>query len=125
MIDVCRHGGRRGEVFSTASSWCLKDLYGGPLRRFATPEAAVMLKLESARHPMHIASLQVFSPPPAAGADFAQQIYAAMLECTDVARVFRGHPKISRRGTSPVQWAYDERVDLGDHLKLVSLPAPG
>ena len=80
-----------------------------------------MLKLESARHPMHIASLQVFSPPPAAGADFAQQIYAAMLECTDVARVFRGHPKITRRGTSPVQWAYDERVDLGDHLKLVSL----
>lgn len=95
------------------------------MRRFATPEAAVMLKLESAQHPMHIASLQVFSPPPSAGADFAQQICEAMLKCTDVALVFRGHPKITRRGTSPVRWVYDERVDLSDHLKLVSLPAPG
>jgi WS/DGAT/MGAT family acyltransferase len=93
--------------------------------RFATPEAAVLLKLESAEHPMHIASLQVFTPPPGAGTDFAQQIFDAMRACTDIARVFRGHPKVTRRGTSPLRWVYDERVDLDDHLKLVSLPAPG
>lgn len=93
--------------------------------RFATPEAAVMLKLESAEHPMHIASLQVFTPPPGAGADFAQQIFEALRACTDVAPVFRGHPKITRRGTSAVRWVYDEHVDLDEHLKFVSLPAPG
>jgi diacylglycerol O-acyltransferase len=93
--------------------------------RFATPEAAVLLKLESAEHPMHIASLQVFAPPPDAGPDFTQQVFQAMRACTDIARVFRGHPKVTRRGTSPVRWVYDERVDLDDHLKLVSLPAPG
>src|SRR5258708_5335225 len=74
---------------------------------------------------MHIASLQVFTPPPGAGTDFAQQIFDAMRACTDIARVFRGHPKVTPRGTSPLRWVYDERVDLDDHLKLVSLPAPG
>ena len=85
----------------------------------------MLLKLESAEHPMHIASLQVFRPPPSAGADFTQQIYEAMRECTDVAPVFRGHPKITRRGTSPLRWVYDDRVDLDKHLRLWSLPAPG
>jgi WS/DGAT/MGAT family acyltransferase len=93
--------------------------------RFATPEAVVMLKLESPEHPMHIASLQVFTPPPQAGPDFAQQIFEAMRACTDVAVVFRGHPELTRRGTSPLRWVYDDRVDLDEHLKLVSLPAPG
>jgi diacylglycerol O-acyltransferase len=95
------------------------------MRRFATPEAAVLLKLESAEHPMHIASLQVFTPPPSAGTDFAQRIFEALRACTDVALVFRGHPQVTRRGTSPLRWVYDERVDLDEHLKLVSLPAPG
>ncbi len=84
-----------------------------------------MLKLESDEHPMHIASLQVFTPPLHAGEDFSQQIFEAMLKCTDVSTVFRGHPRVTRRGTSAVRWIYDEHVDLNEHLKLVSLPAPG
>jgi diacylglycerol O-acyltransferase / wax synthase len=99
--------------------------WGAAVERFATPEAAVLLKLESAEHPMHIASLQVFVPPANAGEDFPRQIFEALRACTDVAPVFRGHPKVTRRGTSPLRWVHDERVDLDEHLKLVSLPAPG
>ena len=53
----------------------------------------MLLKLESAEHPMHIASLQVFRPPPSAGADFTQQIYEAMRECTRRRPRFPGPPK--------------------------------
>lgn len=95
------------------------------MRGFATPEAAVLLKLESAGHPMHIASLQVFAPPQDAGEDFVRQIFEALRECSDVAPVFRGHPKVTRRGSSPLRWTQDEHVDLERHLTFVSLPAPG
>lgn len=84
-----------------------------------------MLALESCRHPLHIASLQVFTPPDGAGPDFVQQTYEAMRSCKDVAPVFAGHPATTRRGTSRVRWTYDEDIDLDYHLRRTTLPAPG
>ncbi|MGA5466339.1 wax ester/triacylglycerol synthase family O-acyltransferase [Mycobacterium sp. NPDC050041] len=84
-----------------------------------------MLTLETARHPMHIASLQIFEPPADAGPGFVEQIFAKMRACTDVATVFTGHPRQTRRGTSAVRWSYDTEIDLDDHLEMLWLPAPG
>ena len=84
-----------------------------------------MLKLETPRHPMHIASLQIFDTPADAGPDFVEQIFEGMRACTDVATVFTGHPRETRRGTSAVRWSDDTEIDLDDHLELIWLDAPG
>jgi diacylglycerol O-acyltransferase / wax synthase len=93
--------------------------------RFGSPEAVVLLALESAKHPLHIASLQTFTPPTNAGLGFGRQIYEAMRTRTAVAPIFTRHPAPTRRATSGLRWREDAGIDIDYHLRYVALPRPG
>lgn len=95
------------------------------MKRFAPPEAVVMLLLESSDHPMHIGALQLFRPPEGSGPEFAREIYDAMRTYTDVDPRFAGHPATTRRGTSVLRWTYEDAIDIDYHVRYTSLPAPG
>ena len=93
--------------------------------RFGSPEAVVLLALESAKHPLHIASLQTFTPPANAGLGFGRQIYEAMRARIEVAPIFRRHPAPTRRATSGLRWREDAGIGIEYHLRYVALPTPG
>jgi diacylglycerol O-acyltransferase len=95
------------------------------MKRFAPPEAVVMLALESDVYPMHIGGMQVFRAPEGAGNGFARDIYEAMRTHTEVAKKWAGHPSRTRRGRSIVRWEYEDEVDIDHHLRYTTLPAPG
>ena len=95
------------------------------MKRFATPEAVVLLQLESSEHPMHLGLLELFRPPQDAGPNVARDVYEAMRSFRDVAPNFAGHPATTRRGTSRLRWSYDDDVDIDYHVRHTSLPAPG
>jgi diacylglycerol O-acyltransferase len=95
------------------------------MKRFAPPEAVVMLLLDSEDYPMHIGGMQVFRPPEGATAGFAREIYGAMRAHTDVDSMFAGHPARTRRGTSSLRWYYEPEIDIDYHVRYVKLPPPG
>jgi diacylglycerol O-acyltransferase / wax synthase len=95
------------------------------MKRFAPPEAVVMLALESDDYPMHIGGMQVFRPPDGASAGFAREIYEAMRTQTEMDKKWAGHPSRTRRGRSIVRWEYEDQVDIDYHLRYTTLPAPG
>jgi diacylglycerol O-acyltransferase len=95
------------------------------MNRFAHPDAAAFLLLESSERPLHMGGLQFFSRPEGSGPEFAWDTYEAMRACTDVSPLFAGHPAPTPRGPSAVRWRYEDDVDVDDHLRYTSLPAPG
>lgn len=95
------------------------------MKRFASPDAVAFLLLDSATRPMHMAGLQLFTPPKGSGPEFVRETYQAMRACTDVAPMFAGHPATTRGGSSITRWSYDDDVDIDRHLRFTSLPAPG
>jgi diacylglycerol O-acyltransferase / wax synthase len=52
----------------------------------------VMLSAESRKHPMHVAGLQLFEPPPGAGPEFVRDVYEAMLAHRETQPTFRKRP---------------------------------
>ncbi|MDX1886128.1 wax ester/triacylglycerol synthase family O-acyltransferase [Mycolicibacterium sp. 120270] len=95
------------------------------MKRFAPPEAVVMLMLETTNYPMHIGGMQVFRPPAGAGPDFAHQVYEAMRSHTAVDKKWAGHPSRNRFGRSIVRWEYEDEVDLDYHLRYTTVSPPG
>jgi diacylglycerol O-acyltransferase len=95
------------------------------MKRFAQPEAVVLLLLESGDYPMHIAVLQLFRPPEGSGPEYARETYEALRANRDVAPTYARHPATTRRGTSSLRWSHDDDVDIDYHVRYALLPAPG
>ena len=95
------------------------------MKRFAPPEAVVLLLLESGDYPMHIAVLQLFRPPEGSGPEYARETYEALRANRDVAPTYARHPATTRRGTSSLRWSHDDDVDIDYHVRYALLPAPG
>lgn len=57
-----------------------------------SPVDALFLSAESREHPLHVGALQLFEPPKGAGRAFARDTHRAMLECQEVAPLFRKRP---------------------------------
>ena len=67
-----------------------------------SPLDAMHLLAESREHPMHVAALQLFTPPQGAGRRFARDTYEAMLASDHVQPAFRKHPSTrARRDQQP------------------------
>jgi WS/DGAT/MGAT family acyltransferase len=90
-----------------------------------SPIDSIMLLAESREHPMHVAGLQLFEPPPGAGPEFVRDIYQAMLAHQDVQSTFRKRPARLVGGISSLTWSLDDDVDLEYHVRRSALPAPG
>jgi diacylglycerol O-acyltransferase len=93
--------------------------------KLMSPADSLFLLAESREHPMHVAGLQLFTPPPDAGPDYMRNTYEAMRACADVAPTFRKHPASALGGITNLAWSYDDDVDLDYHVRQSALPAPG
>ncbi len=89
-----------------------------------SPTDALFLIGESREHPMHVGSLQLFSPPEGADEQYVQESYAAMLGCTQVQPTFRKHPAFLGPLTN-LAWTFANDVELEYHLRRTGLPSPG
>src|SRR5262245_11293828 len=90
-----------------------------------SPLDSTFLLAESREHPVHVAALQLFTPPDGAGPQFVQETYAAMRACRDVTPAFRKHPAATLGGISNLAWTFDDDIDLDYHVRRSGLPAPG
>lgn len=89
------------------------------------PIDSLFLTAESREHPLHVGALQLFAPPAGAGRNFVRETYRAMLECDDVAPIFRKRPMGLHGAFTNLAWSSDKEVDLDYHVRRSGLPAPG
>lgn len=86
------------------------------------PQDAVFFLLEQGRQPMHVASLQIFSPPAGAGDDFVQKIYQSWRKHLQAREPLNLRP-LNQRGRWG--WEVDPEFDVDYHLRHLALPRPG
>ena len=90
-----------------------------------SPIDSTFLLAESREHPLHVAGLQLFTPPADAGPEFVRETYEAMRAQQDLTPTFRKRPSSALGGITNVAWTYDDDVDLDYHVRRSALPAPG
>src|SRR5262245_11589464 len=93
--------------------------------KFIAPLDAMCLLAESREHPMHVAALQLFTPPHGAGPEFVRDIYEAMRQSEDVQPAFRKHPAKTFGAINNAVWSFEDDIDLGYHVRRSALPTPG
>ncbi|GAC1609304.1 MAG: wax ester/triacylglycerol synthase family O-acyltransferase [Mycobacteriales bacterium] len=86
---------------------------------------AMFLLSESREQPMHVGSLQLFTPPEGAGPDYLTQLYQATLRATDIAKEFRRRPHRALATLGQWTWVDDGDIDLEHHIRHSALPPPG
>ncbi len=90
-----------------------------------SPLDSLFLSAESREHPLHVGALQLFTPPAGAGREFVRDTHQALLQCSDVAPLFRKRPMGLHGAFTNVAWSSDNDVDLGYHVRRSALPPPG
>ena len=90
-----------------------------------SPIDALFLSAESREHPLHVGALQLFEPPAGAGRGFVRETYQAMLQCREIAPLFRKRPTSLHGALINLGWSTDADVDLGYHARRSARPAPG
>ena len=93
--------------------------------KLISPTDSMFLIGESREHPMHVAGLQLFTPPEGAGPEFIRDMYETIVKNDDFQPTFRKHPGRLLGGISNVAWAFDDDVDIDYHLRRSGLPRPG
>lgn len=86
---------------------------------------SIFLFAESREHPMHVGSVQLYTPPEDAGPDYVADLYARMVASTDVDPLFRRRPGDPVASLGHVWWTVDRDIDLDYHVRHSALPAPG
>ena len=86
------------------------------------PQDVLFFLIEQRKQPMHVAALQIYTPPKGAGDDFVQELYQS----------WRTHlPANTPLNLRPVNqlgrwlWDEDQEFDLDYHLRHLALPRPG
>ncbi|CDM74634.1 conserved hypothetical membrane protein [Mycobacterium marinum E11] len=89
------------------------------------PTDASFLFTESREHPMHVAGLQLFDPPDAAGPGFVDEIYRCLAANREGQPAFRKRPATLLGGITSLGWQYDNEIDTDYHVRRSVLPYPG
>ncbi|RAV08938.1 wax ester/triacylglycerol synthase family O-acyltransferase [Mycolicibacterium sp. GF69] len=92
---------------------------------FIAPLDAMFLASETREHPMHVGGLHVFRLPPDAPADYVHTLYRQLLDCTELAPMYRRKPAWPGPLLGALRWVDDDDVDLEYHVRLSALPRPG
>lgn len=87
-----------------------------------SPTDAMFLWLEGRRQPMHVAGLQLYTPPAGAGFDFVQRLVEAWRDHTAPESPFDQRPRF-RLGHW--FWEPDGEFELEYHVRHSALPRPG
>jgi WS/DGAT/MGAT family acyltransferase len=90
-----------------------------------SPIDSTFLLAESREHPLHVAGLQLFTPPADAGPEFARDTFEAMRARQELTPTFRKRPAAALGGISNVAWTFDDDVDMDYHVRRSALPTPG
>ncbi|MEV0948203.1 wax ester/triacylglycerol synthase family O-acyltransferase [Rhodococcus sp. NPDC049939] len=85
---------------------------------------SIFLLGESREHPMHVGSLELFTPPEDADPDYVKTMYETMLSYTDVDPMFRKMPASPVGSLGNLWWAAESEVDLEYHVRHSALPSP-
>ncbi len=87
-----------------------------------SPMDAMFLWMEHRRQPMHVAGLQLYTPPPGAGPDFIHELVEKFRKHTEAKPPFNLRP-VFKLG----HWFWEEEDDfeLDWHLRHSALPRPG
>ncbi|MEZ5153710.1 WS/DGAT/MGAT family O-acyltransferase [Rhodococcus zopfii] len=88
------------------------------------PIDAMFLATETREHPMHVGGLHIFRLPDDAPADYVQQLYRQLLECTELAPMYRRKPAWPGP-VGALRWVDDDAIDLEYHVRHSALPRPG
>jgi diacylglycerol O-acyltransferase len=86
---------------------------------------AMFLVPESREQPMHVGSLQLFTPPAGSGPGYLTELYLDALRTTDIAKQFRQRPHRSLGTLGQWTWVDDQEIDLEHHIRHSALPPPG
>ena len=90
-----------------------------------SPIDSTFLLAESREHPLHVAGLQLFTPPADAGPEFARETFEAMRARQELTPTFRKRPAAPLGAISNVAWTLDDDVDMDYHARRSALPTPG
>ena len=86
------------------------------------PTDAMFLWMETRSQPMHVAGLNIYTPPPDAGPDFVNRLLAEWQQHPKAVAPFNLRP-VLRLGVW--QWEEDTEFELDYHLRHLALPRPG
>ncbi len=86
------------------------------------PQDGLFFIIEQRKQPMHVASLQIFTPPKGAGDDFVQTLYQSWRTHLAASKPFNLRP-VKQSGLWC--WEEDKEFDLDYHLRHLALPRPG
>lgn len=87
-----------------------------------SPTDSAFLWMETRNQPMHVAGLNIYTPPPDAGPDFIFNMLEAWGEHIKAQSPFNLRP-VLRMGLW--HWQEDKEFELDYHLRHVALPQPG
>ncbi|MBK7508080.1 MAG: hypothetical protein IPI16_07945 [Comamonadaceae bacterium] len=87
-----------------------------------SPTDSAFLWMETRNQPMHVAGLNIYSPPPGAGPHFVSQLLAGWGRHLSALPPFNQRP-VLRRGLW--YWEDDTEFELDYHLRHLALPHPG
>jgi diacylglycerol O-acyltransferase len=87
-----------------------------------SPTDSAFLWMETRNQPMHVAGLNIYTPPPGAGPDFIPNMLAEWGQHIRALTPFNLRP-VLRMGLW--HWQEDKEFELDYHLRHVALPQPG
>ena len=86
------------------------------------PTDSAFLWMETRNQPMHVAGLNIYTPPPGAGADYVAKLMAEWGKSPTALAPFNLRP-VLRMGLW--YWEKDTEFELDYHLRHLALPQPG
>lgn len=87
-----------------------------------SPTDSAFLWMETRNQPMHVAGLNIYTPPPGSGPDHVSKLLADWSKHAKAVAPFNLRP-VLRMGLW--YWEEDEEFELDYHLRHVALPQPG
>ena len=87
-----------------------------------SPTDSLFLWMETRNQPMHVAGLNLYSPPPGSGPDFVARLMAEWRKQPQAVSPFNLRPVLKRGRWF---WEQDGEFELDFHLRHLALPQPG
>jgi len=87
-----------------------------------SPTDSAFLWMETRNQPMHVAGLNIYTPPPGSGPDYVSKLFADWSKHAKALPPFNLRP-VLRMGLW--YWEEDDEFELDYHLRHVALPQPG
>ena len=87
-----------------------------------SPTDSLFLWMETRSQPMHVAGLNIYTPPKGAGPDFVARLVAQWSESLKALPPFNQRPVLK---LGLWYWDTDKHFELDYHLRHVALPHPG